>query len=362
MPKGPWLSWLERLDGIEEVVGSSPTGSTMAKRIFLTGLRPTATALHLGNYLGAIRDVLAIQEKGAPFFLFVADLHGLTTEDPQKVAANREKILLTYLAAGVDPQKTIIYYQSALAEETLLLEIFLSRFFSVAQALRVPTLKEKVRQPRQASLFLLRYPALMAADILIQRATHIPVGKDQEAHLEVSQLLARQFNRHFGYLFPIPRPYQTQGVKIIALDGQGKMSKSRPQGAIFLNDHPEEAKQKIRRAVTETLAKPPKEMSPAVASLFLLGESFANRQEKEQLANMRQEYFRGTLKFVHLKEVVGQAVGRFLVDFQRRYQSWQQKPKLLATILEEGNRRAKRHAQETWQLVAAKTGFTLPRS
>ncbi len=360
MPKGPWLSWLERLDGIEEIVGSNPTGSTMAKHIFLTGLRPTAEALHLGNYLGAIRDVLTIQEKGDPFFLFVADLHGLTTEDPQKVAANREKILLTYLAAGVDPQKTIIYYQSALAEKTLLLEIFLSRFFSVAQALRVPTLKEKVRQPRRASLFLLRYPTLMAADILIQRATHIPVGKDQDAHLEVSQLLARQFNRHFGHLFSIPHPYHTRGVKIMALDGQGKMSKSRPQGAIFLNDSPVQAQQKIRRAVTETLTRPPKKMGDEIASLFLLGASFANKQEKEQLANMRQEYFQGTLQFVHLKEIVSQVVGRFLVDFQQRYQAWQKKPKAVAAILEEGNRKAKKHAQETWRLVAKKTGFTLP--
>ncbi len=335
-----------------------PPGPPMAiKKVFLTGLRPTAADLQLGNYLGAVGDILEIQKKKAPFFLFIADLHALTTDRPKVVAANRQKIAITILAAGIDPQRVIIYCQSALAQETLELEIFLSRHFTVAQALRVPTLKEKMRRPEQASLFLLRYPTLMAADILLQRATHIPVGKDQAAHLEVSRLLAQKFNRRYGQIFPIPRPYQTEGVKLMSLDGQGKMSKSHPQGAIFLGDNPETVRRKIRHAVTEVLDGPREKMNENVASLFLMARSFADETEKEKLKTMEREYYQGRLKFVHLKELAAGAVGRFLAEFQVQRAGWQKKTKLVADILEHGSQRARRHARETMDLVAGKTGF-----
>ena len=331
----------------------------MTRKIFLTGIRPTAADLHLGNYLGAVRDILALQEEKELFFLFVADLHALTTNNPKDIAISRRQIAITLLAAGVDPKKVIFYYQSALAEKTFILEMLLSRQFTVAQALRVPTLKEKMRHPKEASVFLLRYPILMAADILLQRATHIPVGKDQTAHLEISRLLAQKFNRLYGDVFPIPRPYQTEGVKLMSLDGQGKMSKSHPQGAIFLNENIVLVRRKIRRAVTEILDGPRKTMDENVNSLFVLARSFANDSEKERLAELEKEYYRGKLKFIYLKEIVAKTVVRFLIEFQARRARWQGKSALVEEIIREGNEKANQHAQKTMELVFSKIGLEL---
>ncbi len=328
-----------------------------SKKVFITGLRPTAADLHLGNYLGVLVDILAIQEKW-PFYLFVADLHAMTTHSPRLAAANSEKIILDYLAAGIEPEKCVFYRQSALAGETFILEMLLSRHFSVAQAMRVPTLKEKVRHPRQASLFLLRYPTLMAADILLQRANRVPVGEDQLAHLEISRQLALKFNKQYGQVFPIPQPFRRQAVKLASLDGEGKMSKSRPKGAIFLSDNPATVATKIKRAKTETLSGPRRTMSPTVASLFLLAEKLGpRRQEKADLATMRQEYFRGRLRFVHLKELTIKIVNRFLADFQARRQYWQAHPHRWREIVRLGNQRARQRAQATLAMVSQATGF-----
>ena len=204
----------------------------MSKDTVLSGIRPTGN-LHLGNYFGALRNFIRLQDECNCFF-FIADYHSLTTHPtPQDLAGNVRQILVEYLAAGLDPNKATIYVQSDLPE-VVELYLFLNMNAYLGELERVTSFKDKVRQqPNNVNAGLLTYPTLMAADILIHKAAKVPVGKDQEQHLEMTRTFANRFNKMYGReVFPLPQAYNfgNELVKIPGLDGSGKMGKSEGEG------------------------------------------------------------------------------------------------------------------------------------
>lgn len=220
----------------------------------VSGIRPTGN-LHLGNYFGAIKNFLRMQEENRCFF-FIADYHSLTTHPtPEDLHGNVKQVLVEYLATGIDPEKSTLYIQSDLPE-TAELYLLLNMNAYMGELERVTTFKEKARkQPENINAGLLTYPTLMAADIIIHKASKVPVGKDQEQHLELTRTFARRFNRMYNTEFfpePMAFNYGENLIKIPGLDGTGKMGKSEGEGnAIFLADDPKVIRKKVMRAVTD---------------------------------------------------------------------------------------------------------------
>ena len=238
----------------------------------LSGIRSTGH-LHLGNYFGALRNFVRIQDEYKCFF-FIADLHSLTTHPhPDDFHASVKTILAEYLAAGLDPEKSAIYIQSDVPEISELY-VLLNMIAYVGELERTVTFKEKVRQnPNNVNAGLLTYPVLMASDILVHRAQWVPVGKDQEQHLELARVFARRFNNMYGEeVFPEPRNLVFQGgaVKVPGLDGSGKMGKSNGNG-IYLYDDEKTITKKVMKAVTDSgPTEPDSPMPEVIGNLFTL--------------------------------------------------------------------------------------------
>ena len=323
---------------------------TKSKVDILTGIRPTGS-LTVANYLGAVKPILEMQRNGKKPILFVANLHALTTDEPKEVAKYSREIIADYLALGIDPTKTTIYLQSDIAEQTTALMTFLSRHISVADLLRVPTLKEKMRTDSEeklktANTLLFLYPVMMAADILIQRAKSVPVGKDQEAHLEITRKLANRFNKTYGKVFPVPQTLQVKTLNILSLRGDGKMSKSNPTGAIFLMDSVEEATQKIKKAETAVEGK----MSPKLESHILIAKDLAKTSaERKQIEDIIKEHKSGKPVMGKFKQSMAKIVTNFLQDFQSKRAEI--KIKDIDSALETEAKIAQRNADETLALV-----------
>src|SRR5574344_2181076 len=224
----------------------------MSKEIVCSGIRPTGI-IHLGNYFGALRNFVRMQEEYECYF-FIADYHSLTTHPhPGDIVDNARKIMASYLACGLDPEKCTLYLQSDVPE-TIELYLFLNMNAYLGELQRVAAFKDKVRQqPNNVNAGLLTYPTLMAADILIHKATKVPVGKDQEQHLEMARTFGNRFNRLYNNEY-FPEPYafsfSDKLVKVPGLDGKGKMGKSEGEAnAVYLSDSPEVIRKKVMRAV-----------------------------------------------------------------------------------------------------------------
>ena len=221
--------------------------------IVLSGIRSTGK-LHLCNYYGALRNFIRMQEENRCYF-FIADLHSLTTHpDPKMLHENVKNVLVDYLAAGIDPEKSVIYVQSDV-KETIELYLYLNMHAYLGELSKTASFKEKARkQPDNVNAGLLTYPALMAADILVHRADKVPVGKDQEQHLEMTRRFARRFNNFYGVDYfkePVAYNFGEELVKIPGLDGSGKMGKSEGN-AIYLSDTPKEIEKKVKRALPDS--------------------------------------------------------------------------------------------------------------
>ncbi len=236
----------------------------------LSGIRPTGQ-LHLGNYFGALKNFVQMQHEARCYF-FIADYHSLTTHpDPKQLHENVRNVLAEYLAAGLDPEVATIYVQSDLPQ-TAELSLLLSMHAYVGELERTASFKDKIRkQPENINAGLLCYPVLMAADILIHRPDYVPVGKDQEQHLEMTRKYARRFNTIYGEeFFPEPQPYNfgRELTKIPGLDGSGKMGKSEGNG-IYLADTDEAIRKKVMRAVTDSgPTEPDQPMAEPIANIF----------------------------------------------------------------------------------------------
>lgn len=316
----------------------------------ITGIRPTG-ALTVANYLGAVKPIVELQDQGRRALVFVADLHALTDHEPGVVRRFTEEVVADYIALGLDPARTPIFVQSAIAREIGLLTLLLSRHTTAAELLRQPTLKDKLKagaRPETASALLLLYPVMMAADILIQRAKEVPVGEDQLAHLEIARELARRFNKRYGNVFPLPKVYQLKSYRILSLQGEGKMSKSVPAGAIFLTDSPAKAVAKIKKAQTATEGV----MNEKLESHALLVKELAVREEmRREVDELLKLHMRGERVMSRFKQLMAEIVGEFLKDFQARRAEISRKPGLIRDVLEGGAAVAKAGAEETLALV-----------
>ena len=324
----------------------------MPARVF-SGIQPTG-AIHVGNYVGAIRNWVRLQERYESFFAIV-DFHAITIPyDPKELPMRCFEAALDILACGLDPQKCVFFVQSSVPEHTELCWIFNS-LTSMGALERMTQFKEKSEQFREninAGLF--DYPVLQAADILLYKAGVVPVGEDQLQHLELAREIARRFNNHFGSTFPEPKPELGPAARVMALnDPTRKMSKSIPGSFISLSDDEKEMRKKIGRAVTDVGPAGP-EMSPGVKNLFTLLEAFA---PAETVQHFQAQYEAGTLRYGELKPALADAVVAELNPIRERREELAAHPERVWEALDSGAERARAAAAVTMAEVREKMGL-----
>jgi tryptophanyl-tRNA synthetase len=311
--------------------------------------------LHLGNYFGAIRQWVQLQE-GNECVYCIVDYHALTNEDtdPAELRQARRELALDLIACGIDPEKTILFFQSAVPEHTELAWI-LGCVTSYGDLTRMTQFKQKAAEQEFVNGGLFYYPVLQAADILLYLADHVPVGEDQLQHLELCRRIARRFNYRFGELFPEPQPILGKGARIMSLaDPTRKMSKSYgPEHYVGLMEPEESIKKKIRSAVTDVGLKPGQEMSPGVANLFEILELVA---PGELVAELRQQHKEGKLLYKHLKEVLYEHLMRALAPIRERRAELAARGEI-DELLAAGAERARKIAREVMQQVRARVGL-----
>ena len=315
--------------------------SSMKKRV-LSGIRATGR-LHLGNYLGAVKGMLELQENPDYETLYmVADLHTVTTPyDVEELKANRREVYLEYLACGLDPKKSIIFFQSDVPEHTEL-AFYFSSVATIARMQHLPTYKDKVKQyPQDNTMALLNYPLLMSADILIYKANFVPVGIDQEPHLEVAREIARKMNDKYGLSFPEPKRFASECEYIPSLKGEGKMSKSVEGSFINLTDSFEEVQKKVRSMPTATVAGG--EMNAGIKALFTLADIYLS----ESVGEYKKKFEAGTLQFSDLKDSLAQAIFEKLKPIQNKRIELEVNPEYIAQLIQEGARKAREIASQT---------------
>jgi len=321
------------------------------KRVF-SGIRATGR-LHLGNYLGAVKGMLKIQNSGKYETIYCCvDVHSITTPyDKNELAKNKREIIIDYLAAGLDPKKSILIYQSDVPEH-MELAFYFSTVTTVARMLHLPTYKDKIKQyPKNVSMALLNYPVLMAADILIYKASLVPVGIDQEPHLEVTREVARKMNQLYGTDFPEPVRFATKGEYIPSLTGTGKMAKTIEGSYINLTDSKEEIRKKVRSIPTATVSGG--EMTPGVKTLFAFAELFIPNEVK----GFKKSYQDQSLQFVSLKDALAEVIHKELKPFQERRKKIEADPKYVDQVIKDGAARARKIARETVHEVKQKMGL-----
>ena len=324
----------------------------------LSGIRPTGN-LHLGNYFGAVKNFIKLQDNYNCFF-FIADYHSLTTHpNPQDLHGNIKQILVEYLAAGLDPEKSTLYIQSDVPE-IVELYLFLNMNAYLGELERVPTFKEKARkQPDNVNAGLLTYPSLMASDILIHRADKVPVGKDQEQHLEMTRTFARRFNRMYNIeYFPIPQAFNfgEELVKIPGLDGGGKMGKSEGEGnAVFLADDEKTIRKKVMRAVTDSGPTTPNQEKPqAIQNLFDLMKVVS---KPDVIQSFNDAYNNCNIRYGDLKKQLAEDIVTFNRPIYDRIVELSKDETYLSKIAKMGAERARESAQKTIKEVREIIGF-----
>lgn len=320
------------------------------KTKILTGLRPS-NVLTVANYLGAVKPVLDVQGGDEKPFIFVADLHALTDNEPSVVNKYSREIVAIYLALGLDPAKNVIYLQSDIKDIIYDLTMILARGITVSEILRVPALKDKIRPgvgPETANVLLAIYPIMMAADILAQRAEFVPVGEDQASHLEVARELARKFNSKYEEIFLMPKALEGEALKILSLKGEGKMSKSKPEGAILLTDTAKEIEKKIKSAETAFEG----EMTPSLESLIKLAKGLdSDNKNTEKIDALLARHMQKEQVLGELKKLVAEIVANFNDSFQKKLAEIKSNENLVKSVLEEGAKVAGERAKETMDLV-----------
>ncbi|MDB5282341.1 MAG: tryptophan--tRNA ligase [Bacteroidota bacterium] len=320
----------------------------MLKEITVSGVRPTGRQ-HLGNYFGAVVNFVKMQELFDGYF-FIADYHSLTTHPKSAdLKANVKQIAIEYLACGLDPNKCTIYVQSDLPQIPELYLIF-NMFAYLGELEREATFKEKVReQPDNVNAGLLTYPVLMAVDIIIHKAHKVPVGKDQQQHLEMTRDFVARFNNLYEtQYFPEPQAFNFSGnlVSIPSLDGEGKMSKSKgEQTCIYLSDEPEVLRKKIMRAITDTGPTAPNSAKPqAVKNLFDLLSLVST---SDTVKTFDDNYNNCTIRYGDLKKQLAEDMVVYLAPIREKIKELSGNDKLLAEILGDGGSKARTSAAQT---------------
>jgi tryptophanyl-tRNA synthetase len=320
----------------------------MKKRVF-SGARPTGRQ-HIGNYLGAIQNYVSLQAEYDCVYCIV-DIHALTTlqgiEGVKNLQQNVREMILDWLAAGLDPQKSILFVQSEVPEVTEL-HALLSMTTPLGWLMRVPTFKEKVKmQPDNVNYGLLGYPVLMTSDIVLYKAEVVPVGEDQLPHLELAREIVRRFNSLYGNTFPEPQPKLTLAPMIVGLDGVQKMSKQ-------LNNHielaatAEETSQRIMTAYTDPTRKRKSDPGhPETCNIYHLHEAFEPAKAKDVPAQCRS----AQIGCVECKKLLAQEVNAALAPLRERRSELANRPEYVRDVLSDGARRAQALARETMREV-----------
>lgn len=328
------------------------------REIVVSGIRPTGK-LHLGNYFGAVKNFLELQDSHQCYF-FIADYHSLTTHpDAEYLQESVKHILAEYLAMGLDPQKCALYIQSDLPQ-TAELYLLLNMFAYKGELERVSTFKEKAKkQPENVNAGLLTYPSLMAADILIHRANWVPVGKDQQQHLEMTRDFAQRFNNKYGEeIFPLPQPFvdRKEMVKVPGLTAQGKMSKSNSdKDAIFFTDDAKVLRKKIMAAVTDSgPAEKNSIPSEGVQNIFDLMKLVS---KEEVLKEFETAHAECTIRYGDLKKQLADDVENFVAPIRDQIASTLGNTKYLKEVSEIGKAKARNSAEETLRLVRSAVGL-----
>jgi tryptophanyl-tRNA synthetase len=322
----------------------------------LSGIRSTGH-LHLGNYFGALRNYIKMQNEYNCFF-FIADLHSLTTHPhPDDFHSGVKTILTEYLASGLDPEKSAIFVQSDVPE-IVELYVLLNMIAYKGELERTAAFKEKVRKnPENVNAGLLTYPVLMAADILVHRANKVPVGKDQEQHLEMARLLARRFNNLYGVeLFPEPQAFNfgSDLVKVPGLDGSGKMGKSEGNG-IYLFDDEKTIHKKVMKAVTD--AGPTEQnskMAEPVENLFTLLQIVS---APETVAQFKDAFNNCTIRYGDLKKQLATDICRHTLPIREKIEEIYKDEAFLQRVIKRGTEKARESASATLYEAKKAVGF-----
>jgi len=328
------------------------------KDIVMSGIRPTGF-LHLGNYFGALRNYVRMQDEYTCYFM-VADLHALTTlNETKELRQHVRRVLAENIASGLDPDKVALYCQSHIPE-TSELYLFLNMLAYKGELEKTPTFKDKVRlQPNNVNAGLLTYPVLMAADILLHRATLVPVGKDQEQHLEIARDFAGRFNKRYEReVFPEPFAFNfgEQLVKVPSLDGAGKMSKSENQMAtIFLADDDETIRKKIKKAKTESVADPAAPMPASIENLFQLLKLVCT---PDVVSKFQADYQAGTVRYGDMKNELAEGMVSFISPIREKAEHIQNDESFLKKVMEQGAAKARASAAVTVELAKEAIGLT----
>jgi len=322
----------------------------------VSGIRSTGK-LHLGNYYGAIKNFLKMQKENRCFF-FIADYHALTTHPkPDDLHGNIKQVLAEYLACGIDPGIATVYIQSDVPEVSELY-LLLNMNAYVGELERTTSFKEKIRKhPDNINAGLLTYPVLMAADIIIHRASKVPVGKDQEQHLEMTRRFARRFNMIYGVnYFPEPDAYNfgQELLKIPGLDGSGKMGKSEGNG-IFLSDTPQVIRKKVMSAVTDTgPTEKGQEMSEPVKNLFTIMNVVSGSQVVEYFA---EKHASCEIRYGDLKKQLAEDIIKATDPIREKITEILADNSYLAKVVREGGEKARESASRTVREVREIIGY-----
>ncbi|HET9946776.1 MAG TPA: tryptophan--tRNA ligase, partial [Patescibacteria group bacterium] len=331
---------------------------SMNKKKVYSGMRATGSGrLHLGNYLGGAKGMLALQDDYDCVFS-VVDAHAVTTPyDPSTLKSQVRNVILDYLAVGLDPEKCKLEIQSQIPQHTEL-AYYLSSVYPLAPLEDLPTFKEKKAQyPKNVTVALLNYPILMAADVLLYKGDLVPVGIDQEPHMEVMREIARKFNSLYGETFPEPQRFKTIGEYVPSLTGQGKMSKTVEGSSIYLADDLETIKKKLAKVPTDsgTLGGDvPK--TGGVATLFTLMALF-NRDDMHK--KFKREYEAGNIRYGDMKAFLAEAIFAELQPIQEKRTYFEEHPEIVDQIIADGRERCLQVASETMREVKEKMGLPL---
>lgn len=327
------------------------------KEIVVSGIRPTGF-LHLGNYFGAVQNYVRMQEEFDCYF-FVADWHSLTTHpDTKALKQSVLRVLAENIASGLDPEKACVYLQSSIPEIAELY-LYLNMLAYKGELEKTVTFKEKVRmQPENVNAGLLTYPVLQAADIIIHRAKYVPVGKDQEQHLEMARNFAQRFNHRYGDLFPEPQAfnYGKELIKIPSLDGSGKMSKSENQYAtLYLVDDDEAIRKKVMKAKTDSgPTEPNSEMPDYIQNLFQLMNLVS---EKSTVDKFTEDFNKASIRYGDMKKQLGEDMVKFISPIREKAESIYNDHTYLKQVIEKGKEEARKSARQTIEAAREMIGL-----
>lgn len=331
------------------------------KKRLLTGDRPTGK-MHLGHYVGSIKNRVAMQDNYECYFI-IADLHMLTTrptkEDIIGSRENMREMVLDYLSCGIDPSKSVIYLQSAIPavyEMNLVFEMLIS----LNRLTGLPSLKEMARNahmdPESVPFGLIGYPVLQSADILMPRAHVVPVGKDNEAHIELARDIARRFNQYYGEIFPMPEAILSDVPTLIGTDGKGKMSKS-ADNAIYLSDDAKTVEKRVMSMYTD-----PQRIRADIPGnvegnpVFAFHEVF--NSDRDEVEMLKSRYRQGTIGDVEVKQSLVHALNRFLDPFRERRKEYENHKGLVEKIIYDGTLKMREIASQTAKEMFSTMGLS----